>query len=447
MEQMGKYYTITYGCQMNEYDSEVLSGHLESLGYRPAEEMEEAEVLVINTCAVRQKAEEKVFSFLGKLRPLKEENPGMLMVLWGCMVQQESVAQKVRQRYPFIDLVCGPHALGRFPELLEKARYSSKPVLQLEEYGERENLPVKRKHGILAWVPISHGCDNFCSYCIVPYVRGREKSRRPENILQEIKQLAREGFQEVTLLGQNVNSYGKDLEEGIDFAYLLELADNIEGLQRIRFMTSHPRDFTEDVIGVIEKGAKICEHFHLPLQAGSNKVLQKMNRGYTREDYLRLTSRIKDLIPQSSITTDIIVGFPGETEEDFEQTIDIIRNVRFDAAFTFVYSPRKGTRASHMEDQLSHETKKARIVELNRLQNQISLEKNAELVGSSREVLVEGRSKTDPQVYTGRTRTNKIVHFPSPEELTGALVQVEIKEAKPWTLSGELIAKKERLHY
>ncbi len=446
MEQKRKYFTVNYGCQMNEYDTEVLSGHLENLGYVPAGRIEEAEVLVINTCAVRQKAEEKVFSYLGKLHSLKQQNPNMLMVLWGCMVQQESVARKVRQRYSFIDLICGPHALGRFPELLEKARCSTRPVIELSELGDRENLPVKRKQGIHAWVPISHGCDNYCSYCIVPYVRGAEKSRRPENIMQEIRELVREGYREVTLLGQNVNSYGKDLEKDMNFARLLELADGVEGLLRIRFMTSHPRDFSEEVIRVIRRGEKICEHFHLPLQAGSNNVLQRMNRGYTREDYLQLIAKIRELIPGASITTDIIAGFPGEAEADFAQTMDMVRRIRFDAAFTFVYSPRKGTRAACMEDQLAPEVKKERIVALNNLQNRISLEKNEKLVGSTREVLVEGRSKTDPEMYTGRTRTNKIVHFCSNEELTGKLVKITITKAGPWTLTGQLLGIEEKLH-
>jgi len=446
MEQKRKYFTVNYGCQMNEYDTEVLSGHLENLGYVPAGRIEEAEVLVINTCAVRQKAEEKVFSYLGKLHSLKQQNPNMLMVLWGCMVQQESVARKVRQRYSFIDLICGPHALGRFPELLEKARCSTRPVIELSELGGRENLPVKRKQGIHAWVPISHGCDNYCSYCIVPYVRGAEKSRRPENIMQEIRELVREGYREVTLLGQNVNSYGKDLEKDMNFARLLELADGVEGLLRIRFMTSHPRDFSEEVIRVIRRGEKICEHFHLPLQAGSNNVLQRMNRGYTREDYLQLIAKIRELIPGASITTDIIAGFPGEAEADFAQTMDMVRRIRFDAAFTFVYSPRKGTRAACMEDQLAPEVKKERIVALNNLQNRISLEKNEKLVGSTREVLVEGRSKTDPEMYTGRTRTNKIVHFCSNEELTGKLVKITITKARPWTLTGQLLGIEEKLH-
>ncbi|RJX27611.1 MAG: tRNA (N6-isopentenyl adenosine(37)-C2)-methylthiotransferase MiaB [Dethiobacter sp.] len=432
-----KYHISTYGCQMNVYDSEVLSGYLENMGFMPTEKEEDADVLIINTCAVRKKAEEKVFSLLGKLRPLKKKNPGILIVLWGCMVQQESIAQKVKERYGFVDLVAGTHSLGRFPDLLEKARVSPRTVLDLEIGEEREHLPIKRGHQIKAWVPISHGCNNFCSYCIVPYVRGPEKSRPPQNIINEVRELVNDGYREITLLGQNVNSYGKDLEQEISFADLLNTLDRLEGRFHIRYMTSHPRDFSEKLIRTIQQSQKICEHFHLPLQSGSNKVLKLMNRGYTREYYLELVAKIRDLVQNSAVTTDIITGFPGEEEKDFEETLDMLEKVRFDAAYTFVYSPRKGTKATEMEGQVTSDIKKKRIIILNELQSRISMEVNQQLLGTEQVVLVEGRSKTDPNVYTGRTRTNKIVHFSTSEKnLLGMLVNVDITEAKSWTLTG-----------
>lgn len=433
-----KYFIITHGCQMNVYDSEVLAGHMENMGYSPAQNEEDADVLVVNTCAVRKKAEEKIYSRLGKLKRLKEKKPGMLMILWGCMVQQKGVAEKIRNRFSFLDLIGGPHSLGRFPELVEEIRLSKETILSIEENGEREHLPVKRGHRFKAWVPISHGCNNYCTYCVVPYVRGREKSRPPELVIAEVEFLAKEGYKEITLLGQNVNSYGKDLGGGIDFAELLITLDSIEGLAMIRFMTSHPKDFSDKIIQAIKEGKKICEHIHLPLQAGSNKILKLMNRGYTREYYLELVSKIKTTIPGASITTDLIVGFPGEEEKDFEDTIDMVKRIQFDAAYTFVFSPRKGTRAAVMETQVPQEVKKRRIVELNNVQNEISKKKNLELVDTVQEVLVEGKSKTDPNMFTGRTRTNKIVHFSCKEDLTGQLVNVRITEARAWNLMGEV---------
>jgi tRNA-2-methylthio-N6-dimethylallyladenosine synthase len=431
-----KYHILTYGCQMNVYDSEVLSGYLENMGYDHTEKEEEADVLIINTCAVRKKAEEKVFSRLGKLRPLKEKNPGMLMVLWGCMVQQESAAQKVKEKYGFVDLVAGTHSLGRFPDLLEKARVSPRTILDLETEEEREDLPIKRGHKAKAWVPISHGCNNFCSYCVVPYVRGPEKSRPLQKILNEVKELVDNGYKEITLLGQNVNSYGKDLDQEMDFADLLNILDHLEGRFQIRYMTSHPRDFSEKIIRTIQHSQKICEHFHLPLQSGSNNVLKLMNRGYSREYYLGLVEKIRVLVQNSSVTTDIIVGFPGEEEKDFEDTLEMLEKVRFDAAYTFIYSPRKGTKATEMKGQVSSDIKKKRIVTLNEIQSRISMEINQQLLGTEQVVLVEGRSKTDPNVYTGRTRTNKIVHFSTNENLLGMFVNVEITAAKSWTLTG-----------
>lgn len=432
-----KYMILTHGCQMNVYDSEVLSGHLQNMGYTPTVKEDEADILIINTCAVRKKAEEKVFSRLGKLRQLKKKKPEMIMVLWGCMVQQENIAKKIKEKFGFIDLIGGTHSLGRFPDLLEKARTSSRTVLDLETTGERENLPIKRGHKIKALVPISYGCSNFCSYCIVPYVRGPEISRPPQNIIHEVKELVDEGYKEITLLGQNVNSYGRGLEQKIDFADLLLVLDRLEGKFLIRYMTSHPRDFSEKIIRTIQEGQKICEHFHLPLQSGSNNVLKLMNRGYSREYYLELVTKIREMVKNSSITTDIIVGFPGEEERDFEDTVDMLEKVRFDAAYIFVYSPRKGTKAAEMEDQVPADVKKRRIVLINEIQSRISLEINQQLLGTEQLVLVEGKSKTDTNFYTGRTRTNKIVHFSTKKNLLGMFVNVEIIGAKSWTLTGK----------
>lgn len=432
-----KYFILTYGCQMNVFDSEVLSGHLEAMGYSPANSEEETDVLLINTCAVRQKAEEKVSSKLGRLRSLKKKNPEMLLVIWGCMVQQKEIAEQISSRYNFIDLIGGPHSLERFPQLLEKARTSSKTVIDINDEGERDHPQIKRGHDFKAWVPISHGCSNYCTYCIVPYVRGPERSRPAERIIQEVRELTKDGYKEITLLGQNVNSYGKDNKEGLDFADLLQRLDAIEGLARIRYMTSHPRDFSDKIIHTIEKSRKICEHFHLPVQSGSNKILRLMNRGYTREYYLELINKIKGRIEHCSITSDIIIGFPGEEEADYQDTLDLIQKVQFDAAYIFIYSPRKGTKAAEMQNQVDPEIKKERIKRLNLIQSKISFDKNRQLLGTKQEILVEERSKTNPDMITGRTRTNKIVHLSSEGNLFGQLVDVEIVEAKSWTLIGK----------
>lgn len=440
MGEQKKYHIATMGCQMNVYDSEVLAGYLQSMGFVPVSEEADADVLVLNTCAVRQKAEEKVLSKLGTWRTLKENNPGMLMVLWGCMVQQEGMAEHIRQRFSHIDLIGGPHVLGRFPELMEEANMARTTVVSVEE-GEREgrNIPIKRGHALFAWVPISYGCDNYCTYCVVPYVRGAEKSRPAAEIYEEVEKLVQDGYLEITLLGQNVNSYGKDLDSQVDFADLLSMISKISGLLRIRYMTSHPRDFTEKMVQTIAQEPKICEHFHLPLQSGSNRILSLMNRGYTREYYLELVDMIRKAVPNCSITTDFIVGFPGETGQDFEMTMDMLNRVRFDAAFNFIYSPRRGTAAATMSDQIPPEIKRERIIALNKRQTDISQEINKQLLGTRQELIVEGKSKTDSKYFSGRTRTNKIVHFLAGEASKGSVVTVEIIEAKAWTLQGKRI--------
>lgn len=436
-----KYITLTYGCQMNMHDSEILSGFLEDIGYKEADSLEKSDIVILNTCAVREKAEEKVLGKIGGLKALKKENPHLIIAVCGCMVQQEKTAEKIKSRYPHVDLIFGTHNLHKFPELIKEAEESRETILDIwpRRDGVVEGLPKYRKDGVKAWVTITYGCNNFCTYCIVPYVRGRERSRKMSNIVAEVEGLAAQGYKEITLLGQNVNSYGKDLSKKVTFAQLLQRLDRIKGLERIRYMTSHPRDFTRELVEVIFHSEKICEHFHLPIQAGSSRILEKMNRGYTREHYLKLVGYIKELIPGSSITTDFIVGFPGETDEDFNDTLDIAERVRFDSAFTFIYSSRKGTAASTMPGQVSQEVKKERLQRLMEVQNRISREINDELKGEIVEILVEGISRQEDLMFTGRTRTNKIVNFKGKKELPGELVKVRITETRTWSLLGEII--------
>ncbi|MGB9920418.1 MAG: tRNA (N6-isopentenyl adenosine(37)-C2)-methylthiotransferase MiaB [Moorellales bacterium] len=434
-----KYLTFTYGCQMNEHDTEVMAGLLEEAGYRRASDPQEADLILINTCSVREKAENKVYGQLGQLLALKRRRPELIIGLAGCMAQR--LGAEVRWRVPQVDFVVGPGDLYRLPEVVRRAEEERQFVLATGSLGVEpvENLPVRRADRLRAYVTISYGCNNFCTYCVVPYLRGPERSRRPENILAEVAGLAREGYKEVMLLGQNVNTYGRDLPEPVDFGDLLKAVEAIKGIERIRYTTSHPRDFSAELVEVVATGRKICEHFHLPAQAGSDRVLERMRRGYTREHYLNLARTIRRRLPEASITTDLIVGFPGETEEDFEATLDLVEQVRFDAAFTFMYSPRPGTAAAEFPDQVAPEVKRQRLLRLNRLQNRLSRESNERLVGRTVEVLVEGPSKTDPQRLAGRTRTNKIVVFSGPQELVGRLVHLRITEAQTFNLFGELV--------
>jgi len=439
---MTKKYSLTvFGCQMNERDAETLRGFLDKLGYTETGLVEEADLVIMNTCAVRQKAEEKVYGLIGRLGKLKQLNPGLIIAVCGCMAQQEQVAQKIKKNYPFVDLIFGTHNIAAFPELLKRAQEGDETVLDVwEEAGEVvEGLPTLRQGGVKAWVNITYGCNNFCSYCIVPYVRGRERSRQPGDILAEIADLAARGYKEVTLLGQNVNSYGKDLTESLDFAGLLQRVDRETDVARFRFMTSHPRDFTEKLVRVIVAGKNICEHVHLPVQSGSNRLLDLMNRGYTREHYLGLVKMLRRHLPDCALTTDLIVGFPGETEAEFQETLDLVEQVGFDMAFTFLYSPRQGTPAASMPGQVPAEVKKARFTQLLAAQNRWSLERNVALVGRTVEVLVEGPSKTDQGVLTGRTRSNKTLNFTGSHAEVGALVLVEITDARTWSLMGRLV--------
>jgi tRNA-2-methylthio-N6-dimethylallyladenosine synthase len=435
-----KYYLIrTYGCQMNEHDTEVMRGLLEQMGYQATEDKHQADVILLNTCAIRENAEDKVFGELGHLKALKAEKPGLVLGVCGCMSQEEAVVNRILQKHSFVDLIFGTHNIHRLPSLLKEAVFSKEMVIEVwsKEGDIIENLPKKRE-GIRAWVNIMYGCDKFCTYCIVPYTRGKERSRRPQDVLAEVRDLARQGFKEITLLGQNVNAYGKDFEDiTYTFANLMDDMRKID-VPRIRFTTSHPRDFDDDLIAVLSKKGNLVEHIHLPVQSGSTEVLKKMSRKYSREHYSQLVAKIKTAIPDVVLTTDIIVGFPGETEEQFEDTMQLVHEVGFDMAFSFIYSPREGTPAAEMEDNVPMEAKKQRLYRLNEALNEYSKISNEKLRGELVEVLVEGESKNNPDVLSGRTRTNKMVHFTGSKDLIGHLVQVKVLEAQTWVLKGEL---------
>ncbi|HAA89937.1 MAG TPA: tRNA (N6-isopentenyl adenosine(37)-C2)-methylthiotransferase MiaB [Peptococcaceae bacterium] len=432
---------VTWGCQMNEHDSEIIHALLEKEGYQWTDQIENADLIVLNTCCVRKSAEQKALGFLGNLKRLKKKKPDLVIAVGGCMPQNPEIREYLQKKTPFVNVVFGTRSFHYLPELLKKSLQTNTQVVdtELEKKQLPGILPARHSHPVKAYVTIIYGCDNFCSYCIVPYTRGREKSRPLSDICEEVRDLVRQGYKEIMLLGQNVNDYGKDLQGEVNFATLLQLLDETEGLLRIRYMTSHPRNFSDEIIETIAASKKVCEHFHLPLQAGSNKVLKLMNRGYTREDYLQKVEKIRKLIPGASITTDLIVGFPGETEEDFEDTLDMVQRVRFDAAYTFMFSPRTGTPAAEMPDQVPLEEKKRRLAQLIEVQKQISLEVNQKLRGQTWEILVEGRSKNNPQRWSGRTRTNKVVVFQgNGNDLTGKLVDVQIEAPQSWYLLGSL---------
>lgn len=438
-QKNNKSYTIlSYGCQMNVRDSETIAGLLEAAGYQPGSRLDESSLVVLNTCSVRHSAENKVFGKLGELKKLKKQKPDMLVALGGCMAQLPEV--RVNLRKQGVDIVFGTHNIHELPLLVEEALLGKKAVYRVwDQEGEIvESLPVVRKPGLNGFVNIMYGCDNYCSYCIVPYTRGRERSRRPIDIIEEVHQLAEQGYVEITLLGQNVNSYGRGLAEPVDFADLLEQVNGVNGIKRVRFTTSHPKDISEKLIDAIADLDKVCEHVHVPLQAGSNTVLKAMNRSYTKEQYLDLSQRLRSRIPGVAITTDLIVGFPGESEEDFQDTLDMVRKVRFDAAFTFMYSKRSGTKAAKMEELISLDQKRSRLLRLNQVQYKIASDLNRELEGNKVEVLVEGPSKTNPEKLTSRTRTNRIVIFSGPRTLVGQTVQVKITEAKTFSMFGEI---------
>lgn len=432
-----KYYILTMGCQLNENDSEKLIGIMEEMGYSKSEDIKNADLYVINTCCVRENAEEKLFGKLGELKKIKE-NKNIIIAIGGCMMQEEHITEKIKKSYPFVDIVFGTHTLHKFPEDLYIAITKNKKVKDVIDIdGEiYEGLPVKRSSNKQASVIIMYGCNNFCSYCIVPYVRGRERSRKPEDILNEIKELAKEGYREITLLGQNVNSYKGG--ENYNFANLLEDVDKIEGIEVIRFVSPHPKDFTDDVIDVISKSKKISRLIHVPLQSGSTNVLKEMNRKYTKEQYLDLIKRIRNKIPDVVFSTDIIVGFPGETEEDFEDTIDVVEQVNFEQIFMFIYSRRVGTRADKMENQIPEEIKHKRFDRLKQVFEESVEENNKKYVGTTQKILVEGHSKNNKDMLTGRTDTNKVVIFEGPEELIGKIINIKIVSEHKWYLKGEV---------
>jgi tRNA-2-methylthio-N6-dimethylallyladenosine synthase len=423
---------------MNDSDSEKMGGMLEQMGYVYTEDIGKADVLLINTCCVRETAENKVYGLLGRLKKLKDRDPGKIIGIGGCMTQVEETARHIKKRFPYVNIIFGTANLHQLPELIARADRNGKAAVSLcRPEGIFEGIPVSRKSGIKAWVPIIHGCNNFCTYCIVPHVRGRERSRRPEEIIKELNELAGQGYKEVTLLGQNVNSYGKDLGKDTGFGELLTAINKIEGLSRIRFMTSHPRDFTDNLIYAIKDADKVCHHFHIPLQSGSDRILKAMHRGYDRDYYQELIRKIRRLMPGSAITTDIMVGFPGETEADFGDSMDVVEKVRFDAAFTFVYNKRKGTPAERMPGQVPEEEKTRRIEALIKKQNEISLAINRGEVGKVHQVLVEGLSKTNPDMVSGRTRTNKLVIMPGKEGDAGKTLYAEITSATLTYLHGK----------
>ncbi|MDD2586138.1 MAG: tRNA (N6-isopentenyl adenosine(37)-C2)-methylthiotransferase MiaB [Syntrophomonadaceae bacterium] len=434
-----KYFILTYGCQMNVRDSEIIAGLLESSGYMQANSPEDSDIVIFNTCSVRHSAENKAYGKLGEITKMKRKDPRKVIAFGGCMAQLPEVRKRLKKQG--VDIVFGTHNIHRLPYLIDQYRIFGESVVEIwdKEGDILEPIPSVRKTGVSSFVNIMYGCNNFCSYCIVPYTRGRERSRHPKDIIREVQQVAETGFKEITFLGQNVNSYGKGLDEKVDFADLLIKCTQIDGIERIRFMTSHPKDMSDKLIDTIAEHDKLCEHIHAPLQAGSNRILQRMNRGYTREHYLELASKMRERIPGVALSTDLIVGFPGEEEEDFAATLDMINRIRFESAFTFMYSVRSGTRAAEFAQQVPLEIKKERLLRLNEVQYQIAVEINHSLVGNTYEVLVEGPSKTDKDKLTARTRTNHIVIFSGPKHLIGELINVRITEAKTFSLFGELV--------
>ena len=448
-EQNSRYYAIhqvkpkyiiqTFGCQMNEHDSEKLCAMLDSMGYEQGMMVDECDLIIYNTCAVRENAELKVFGNLGHLKLAKRKNPDLKIAVCGCMMQQPHVVKEIKSKYKHVDLVFGTHNLYKFPELLTKSIESEKLLVDVWDVdGEVvEGLKSNRKFELKAFVNIMYGCNNFCTYCIVPYTRGRERSRTPEDIINEIKELVENGTKEITLLGQNVDSYGKTLENPMTFAQLLYEVNKIDGLERIRFMTSHPKDISDEVIYAIRDCEKVCEFLHLPVQCGSSSLLKVMNRHYTKEQYLEIIEKAKKEVPGIAFSTDLMIGFPGETEEDLLDTIDVVEKVRYDSAFTFIYSKRKGTPAAEMENQIPEDVKHERFNRVLERVNAIVGEINKSYIGKTVEVLVEGKSKTDENKFMGRTRQNKLVNFTTEDtNLIGKLVNVDIVDATGFSLIG-----------
>ncbi|WP_188205874.1 tRNA (N6-isopentenyl adenosine(37)-C2)-methylthiotransferase MiaB [Alkalibacillus aidingensis] len=437
----GKKYLIrTYGCQMNEHDTEVMSGLLEEMGYESTTDTKEADIILLNTCAIRENAENKVFGEIGHLKPLKVENPDLIIGVCGCMSQEEAVVNRILEKHHQVDLIFGTHNIHRLPQLVQNAYLSKERVVEVwsKEGDVIENLPKRRQGKIKAWVNIMYGCDKFCTYCIVPYTRGKERSRLPEDIIQEVRHLAAQGYKEVTLLGQNVNAYGKDLEMEYGLGDLMDEIRKID-IPRVRFTTSHPRDFDDRLIEVLAKGGNLMPYIHLPVQSGNSDVLKLMGRKYTRERYLDLVRKIKEAIPHASFSTDIIVGFPNETEEQFQDTLSLYDEVGFESAYTFIFSPREGTPAAKFNDKISMEEKKDRLQRLNAKVNAYSAEAMKKYEGQTVKVLVEGESKNNPDVLAGYTEHSKLVNFIGPKSAIGQIVEVKITEAKTWTLDGVMV--------
>ena len=431
----GKYFLATYGCQMNVHDSEVIAATMEGMGCYPVESPRDADVIIFNTCCVRENADVKVYGRLGEFKPLKDRNRNLMIVVAGCLAQKDG--ETLRARFPHIDLVLGTHNLRDLRPLLLEVRESHTPQVRVNMGVAALDLEARRASSFQAWVPISVGCDEYCTFCIVPFVRGRMRSRSIDSIHHEVAKLARQGFLEITLLGQNVNAYGDDMEPRVDFADLLRSLADIEGIRRLRFTSPHPRNFSDRVLDCLAEIPMVCEHVHMPLQAGDNQVLRRMNRPYTQEDFLELTRRMRRRIPNIAISTDIIVGFPGETEEQFENTLNVVREVRFDHAYMFAYSQRDGTPAMKLHEHLSEEVKLDRLYRLIHVQNNITMQHNQALEGQIQEVLVEGPSKKNPERMTGRTRGNRVVNFSAPAVGVGQLVNVRLLKGYTWGLVGE----------
>ncbi len=433
----------TYGCQQNEADSEQLRGMLQRMGYGFTDDESQAAIVVINTCAVREHAEMRVLGNVGALTHTKRKNPEQIICLCGCAMQEPHMAEKIRRSFRHVDLVFGPHALWRFPSFVQEILRNRGRIFETEDSEGQiaEGLPVVRQGGVKAWVSIMYGCNNFCTYCIVPYVRGRERSRAPELILEECRNLVAEGYRDITLLGQNVNSYGKDLGIDMDFADLLRQVNDIPGDFLIRFMTSHPKDASDKLFHTMAECEKVAPALHLPFQAGNNRVLQAMNRRYTKEQYLSKIESLRSLIPDIVLTSDVIVGFPGETTEEFEDTLRLLEEVRFDALFTFIYSPRQGTPAAKMPDVLTKEEKSQNFQRLVELQNQISAEKHAAYVGKEYRVLIDGVSQDPRHNLTSRTPGGRLVHLSGPEGLVGSYATVRITDSSTWALFGEILSE------
>lgn len=438
-----KYIILTMGCQLNENDSEKLSGMIEKMGYTNTENIEEADLIVFNTCCVRENAEDKLFGKLGEAKKIKEKR-GTIIAIGGCMMQEKHIVDKLQKSYPFFDIVFGTHTLHKFPQDLYNVILNKKRIEDIIDIdGEIiEGLPIKRNDNIKASVTIMYGCNNFCSYCIVPYVRGRERSRKPEDIINEVRELADKGYKEITLLGQNVNSYMRnevlENEKITSFAKLLYAVNEIKGIERIRFISPHPKDFTEDVIDAIKKCDKVCKLIHLPLQSGNSRVLKEMNRKYTKQQYLELVEKMKKEIPNLTLSTDIIVGFPGETDEDFEDTLDVVKKVNFEQVYMFIYSRRVGTPADRMQNQVPEEQKHIRFEKLKKLVEEQIEEKNKKYINTIQKVLVEGKSKNNEDMLTGRTDSNKVVIFKGNDNLIGQIINLKIVSEHMWYLKGEV---------